>query len=393
MRVVIYTGSFQYDVVNDFAFSIGEVLTSSGIEVDIIDLNSKDLVSDLQRVFSLPVDFVLSFNGIGTSLRLGEESLYDALNVPFVIWLVDHPVYLIDRIREPIKQKIIVCIDESHCDYIENNIEDEIIVTFIPHAATAGFLSENEERRYDVVFAGHIKSEEVILNEFYALPEQIRGIKTILDRRLEYENNVNLLELVEEIKYSSPLFKEVVENNIKFEATLIQILDKYLRETKRNKVLRKLLDVGIKIDFFGVISEGHSFLQHPNFKFHGAVPFNEMKQIFQSSKAVINIMPNFISGGHERIYTSMAFGAIPITDSNNYLMRNFTEGFIILDYLDISTTVPEINKIITDDSYRKQLQIYNHQVLQQNHTWHNRVSELMYVVNEAKRHFQSVKVI
>ncbi|MDN4492221.1 glycosyltransferase [Ureibacillus aquaedulcis] len=383
MRVVIYRGQFQYDVVNDFGNSIGEVLTEIGHEVIYINLNSSHVVNELVDTFKRPVDFVLSFNGIGHDLKIHGESLYDYLKIPIVMWLVDHPIHLYQRIIEPINHKIVVCIDETHVDYIEQNIQEEIITSFISHAAKKESLQLDAQKRYDVVFAGHIATTDQYEETLNQVENYIPNFRDKVITKLNLQGNIDLRLLMNDFYHEQPSLKQTLN-----EIGVMNILDRYIRAVKRERIINDLLNQDVTIDFFGIIPENHPFLLNSNFKNHGSIPFEEMKRIFRASKMVLNILPNFPNGGHERIFTSMMQGALPLTDTNLYIKKHLKEviGFDLVDFSGAGNVILEI--LGNEAELKKQIK-NNHQIAYENHSWENRVVEMLYVIEIAKKYFNS----
>ncbi|SOB91350.1 hypothetical protein SAMN05880501_101294 [Ureibacillus xyleni] len=383
MRIVIYKGQFQYDVVNDFGIAIGEVLTRLGHEVIFINLNSRNIVNELTDTFNQPIDFVLSFNGIGHDLKIKGESLYDYLKTPIVMWLVDHPIHLYERVTESIKYKIVICIDETHVDYIEQNIQKEIITSFIPHAAKKEEFQPNIQKKYNVVFAGHIATTDEYEETLNQVESYIPNIRDKVKIKLKEQGNIDLRLIMNDFYQEQPHLKQVLN-----EVGVMYVLDRYIRAIKRENIIAELLNGDINIDFFGIIPENHPFLSISNFKYHGSVPFEEMNKIFNQSKLVLNVLPNFPNGGHERIFTSMMQGALPITDSNSYIKQHL-EQVLSYEYAEVSNVSKVILELLTnEDELIKRIK-FNHQIAYENHSWENRVEELLYVVEVAKNHLYS----
>ena len=70
-------------------------------------------------------------------------------------------------------------------------------------------------------------------------------------------------------------------------------------------------------------------------RIHPEVPFVEAPGIYRNSKMVLNIMPLFRDGSHDRIPTALLSGAAALTDPTLFLQENFTEKREIW-YYDIS---------------------------------------------------------
>lgn len=390
MRVVIYKGSFQYDVVTDFGNSIGQLLEQNGVEVVYVDLLSPSVNEKILQAFQTHVDFVLSFNGIGCDYTIDDQSLYDYVDTVFVMWLVDHPAHLYQRIMKPIKNKIVICIDETHVEYIETHIDSNIVTSFIPHGTDIEPLQfDVNTKEYDLVFAGHINNVSEWDKKISDLEKLIPNLKDIVSKELQMDGNINLGKLMENIYKIFPSLQIVVNDQKEVEIQIIQYIDRYIRSVKRNYIIQKLLDSKLKIDFFGIIPEDHKFHHSPFFEYHGIVEFNEMKKIFRKSKIVLNVLPNFPNGGHERIFTSMMCGALPLSDANTYLDENIKD-ILTFDYNKMDEGIRLINEVLNNDELLRAKIINNYQLVIEKHSWSNRVEELIYVVREAKQYFNQL---
>lgn len=389
MRVVIYKGQFQYDVVNDFSYSIGNILGKKGAEVIYVDLTSVSLRDDILRAFQQPVDFVLAFNGIGYELMYEDQSLYDFCNTVFVIWLVDHPAHLYERILAPIKNKIVICIDDTHVDYIEKNLDASIITSFIPHAVRQEpYYFNLTDKIYNLVFAGHIGGNEKHIEKIIELEQKIPNLRQIILQELSIEGNINLGNFMSMLYKKQPILKIWVAQNPNLDSMILHFVDRYIRTIKREHIIQGLLDEKIQIDFFGTIPENHMFLQSPYFNYHGILEFNEMKSIFKQSKLVLNVMPNFPNGGHERIFTSMICGALPVTDTNVYIEQHLS-NILSFNFKDFGLVAERIRDLLENEQQFEKLIWENYQLVSEQHIWEIRLEELLYVLEAAKQYFNN----
>lgn len=381
MRVVIYLGGFMYNSANEFSYAIGESMMKNGIDVKYVDLLSENRGELLNNAFSEKVDFVLSFNGIGCDIKIGHKSLYNELNIPFVYYLLDHPSHHKERLMVPINQKVIICLDNSHADYVEMHPEITGITTFIPTAARyEGSNYLNTEKKYDIVFTGYLKTQEELDNLF---PQSMIDVKRYLDNLILHKRDIYIDQDVINMVKSIPDLNYVYETTHFDMDSLINQCDFYVRGVKRNFVMEELLKRGLTIDFYGAISNSHEFLKYPNFNNNGMVDYKDLDNVYAQAKIALNIMPNFPEGGHDRLFMSMVHGAIPLTDCNVYLEQKLPQGLIYFNYPHVEEAIQEINKVINDDDYRKTLQEINYNEVIENHTWINRLTELLYVYKES----------
>lgn len=389
MRVVIYLGGFMYNSANEFAYAIGESMEMNGIEVKYVNLLAENRGELLNDAFSERVAFVLAFNGIGFDINIGNESLYNKLNIPFVYYLLDHPSHHKARLMAPINKKIIICLDNSHADYVEMHPEINGITTFIPTAARKESSSYLDiEKIYDIVFTGYLKTRKDLNNLF---PESMIDIKKYLDNLILHKRDIYIEHEVIHMVKSIPELNLVYEN-IGFDMdSLIVQCDFYVRGIKRNYVIEQLLKQGVTIDFYGAISENHEFLYYPNFRNNGVVDYKDLDRIYAQAKIALNIMPNFPEGGHDRLFMSMVYGAIPLTDINLYLEQKLPNGLTYFNYPNIVEAIPNIKRILTDDGYRKKVQVDNYNEVIDNHIWVNRISELLYVYKESVTYWNDLE--
>lgn len=389
MRVVIYKGQFQYDVVNDFSYSIGNILENKGAEVIYVDLTSVSLRDDILKAFQQPVDFVLAFNGIGYELMYEDQSLYDFCNTVFVIWLVDHPAHLYERILAPIKNKIVICIDDTHVDYIEKHLDASIITSFIPHAVRQEpYYFNLTDKIYNLVFAGHIGGNEKHIEKIIELEQKIPNLRQIILQELSIEGNINLGNFMSMLYKKQPILEIWVAQNPNLDSMILHFVDRYIRTIKREHIIQGLLDEKIQIDFFGTIPENHVFLKSPYFNYHGILEFNEMKSIFKQSKLVLNVLPNFPNGGHERIFTSMICGALPVTDTNVYIEQHLS-NILSFNFKDFGLVAERIRDLLENEQQFEKLIWENYQLVSEQHIWEIRLEELLYVLEAAKQYFNN----
>ena len=99
----------------------------------------------------------------------------------------------------------------------------------------------------------------------------------------------------------------------------------------------------------------------------------------QDSRFVLNSMPWFKDGTHDRVYNAMLARSLCITDPSGYLSREFTDGKDILCYsLENMEELPELIRYYEahpDEAVRIIENGYQKAVL--SHTWQNRSIELL----------------
>ena len=102
------------------------------------------------------------------------------------------------------------------------------------------------------------------------------------------------------------------------------------------------------------------------------------------SKIVLNSMLFFRDGSHERIFTGLSCGSVPVTSESLYLHEQFTDGKDVVFYQ--AKKKEEVNakieELLSDEKKRKEMAASGKEVVMKHHTWDHRVEELLGVVPE-----------
>lgn len=209
-------------------------------------------------------------------------------------------------------------------------------------------------RLYDIVFAATYVWPEYF-NVFIDRngPEYSAFYHAVLDEVLADHNkkleDVMYRRLTEEVE------EEISEDEMRMTLGHMQFLDYYVRYKNRERIVKLLAKAGFQIHIFGsgwqdmewadvsheeeegTSNEGESAEKTENTKnskerenrgdaddrsnliFHPYVTSEECLDIFSKSKFVLNVLPSFHNGAHDRIFNAMLNGAICITDSNQFL--------------------------------------------------------------------------
>lgn len=101
------------------------------------------------------------------------------------------------------------------------------------------------------------------------------------------------------------------------------------------------------------------------------------------SKIVLNIMPLFKAGTHDRIFAAMLNHSISLTDTSSYLDSIFSKDKDIVYYdLNEIEKLPELIKELLDNPYKmKELSKAGYEKANKNHTWENRMKQILEIMN------------
>lgn len=390
MQILIYKGSSQYGAFDYFTASLKSALEERSHSVEIFDLNMPNAMNKLLEIFTNKVfDCVIGFNGLGCDFKAGDESVYNIVKTHFLGIFVDHPVHHIDRLASPMHYFLASFLDKGHVDFLQNSMpESQVLKFFMPLSGEEfGKSIENYEeyksvKDIDILFTGSnfgtaTKKWESIDSIPNYLFEEIAQ-KLIKDEYISVDEAYTQVMNGYKIAFSSIAKAQM--------ASFLSMVVSYVREYKRNVILKKLFQSGLKITVYGknwaeIVSE------YSNVTNGGEVTLEKTIELTKKAKVVINLNTNFTQGGHDRVFTGMLNHAVVFTDRSTYYDEYFTDEVDYLTY-SLNTLESDIEKLrvnLKDDKKLFDMANNAYNITKVNHTWDNRAKYLEEIVSFAKK--------
>jgi len=270
---------------------------------------------------------------MGIDIKIGETALYDYLNIPLFAFLVDHPMYHLNRLNRGVKNLIVSCVDRTHVDFLKRFLNGEYTKVFIPHGAPFRPHPDSGrsvgKRNIDILFAGTVFNPDSYREKWSAGGRSIARLYDEIMERYLSGHDRTLIMAAEDVFEERGIDTEYL-NHYRFWENLVYV-DLYVRNKRRLDVIRRLSKLGLRIEIFGNGWEP-DLDRHPSVKFYPSLPFERVQEKMADAKVVLNILPTFHEGGHERIFSAMLNGAVCLSSGNSYLRREFREGEDILFY-------------------------------------------------------------
>lgn len=377
-NILILKGISKYNVVRCFADSLAEGLRNNHCNVEVLDLCAMDDVEIERRLNEWETDVpdaILSFNAIG------KESIQKHTDIPFIGWLVDHPIFHHLRLLEWGSKDYAICIDGSHKALIDNHYRNVEGTYFIPHAGIEGNKKlPFSERKIDVLFSGTYTSSDGCLKELQnVLQPYEQKIAFILINKMQ-EQNLTLEQALESF---------MVENDIPFtdeEFTHLCLryvyVDCFMRAFFREELFRTLTDNGITVDIYGDKWDQFECNNKEYLRLHEPLDFMDTVEVMGNAKISLNSIPSFKAGGHERIFTAMLNGALCVTDSNAWLEEQFKDGEEIVYYSNerMQAVASAIIYYLEDEEEATRITENAYRVAKEKHTWEVRAKEVLRII-------------
>jgi spore maturation protein CgeB len=337
MHVAILTNYNLYESKRYFSQKLEDAFKRLGIEVTTMDVATlEEQILDFKRVFDpSETTFTCSFNSMipddkGTFLS-------DLSGVPHIAFFVDPAFYYPQTFTS--SNTIISCVDHFDCDFVKANQFDRVF--FWGHAVEKDLApAADQEKLYDVVLIGSCYDHETLRDYWrkQMTPNEINSIEEAVEMVLS-DNKTPVHEAIKRTLLHHgyrPPSQEDFLIKIQFYGTFV---DNYTRGKDRTELIKAIPNR--KVHVFGgkcwrdvqpILDWEHSLQDVSNVIIHPEVDFAQSLEILKQSKICLNSMPFFKNGTHERIFTGLACGALPITTDNLWIRHNFKHHEDILIY-------------------------------------------------------------
>ena len=399
--IILKKGNVCYGSTSYFAERINEELKKTGISSEIVDINSKEdaerFVQKYERIKEVTdiIDFntdIFSYmfsqnyydnynadNDVAGTECAGGSVKYDRENYIFDIkndssggdyvklWhiILDHPLYHNSVLRQPLKNIRVVCLDETHAEYIRKHYSHikEVIVMPLP-ADTAKKLVPYNERSRDVLFTGtYTSSEDIVALAMRSGGDsvEIKNFQTMhKEPAQEFINSMQIFNKMAGYLLENPCetiekaytfaLGDITEEKVLRETAaafadgleLNFLADMFIRAVIREELLMEMLRNGIDVDIFGhgwekfVEKCGNVEKSEGRFKgkinICGEIDYSQLPELYADTKIALNVLPWFKAGQHDRIALAMCNGCVCVTDESTYLEKKFVDGENIFMY-------------------------------------------------------------
>lgn len=172
------------------------------------------------------------------------------------------------------------------------------------------------------------------------------------------------------------------ENKERLLCSLLQeyrYIDMNVNAYFRKAMIVTLVNAGIDVHVYGNGWDIPELENQPHFHFGGLLSQTECICKMQESRIVLNSMPWFKDGAHDRIFNAMLCHAVCVTDQSGYLTERFTDGKELVFYpLDGIDSLPRIVRGLLDDPKKAgEIAENGYQSAVLSHSWENRAMELL----------------
>ena len=364
----------EIEIMNHHVRMFKDLFSNLGHKVYVVPaVELKQKVKIINGYLLNKIDFIFYFNNTGLITSDG-ISISEQTGIPTYNYLFDSPTCFVNECKMQGKGDHVSCVDRKQVEFVKRffpKLRNKTFFFPLEGQMPVGVIKKSwDERSIEALYVGGLK---------FSTPPDDGFSRTILDYMLTHTDK-NYEESVEECV--NGLSKE--ELNIllgsldtKQDKTkgitddiLVEIMGKYrlidsnVYSIFRMQLVLTLVKAGIDVVVYGGGWEDPELMSYPNFHLMGYISQNECVEKMCDTKFVLNGMPWFKDGAHDRVYNAMLCGAVSVTDPSIFLKEQYTDmrDLLYFDLDNISEVVgkmryleenPEIAEMISNNGFQK----------------------------------------
>lgn len=379
-RLVLFRG--ELDTLNLFSEQLKQGFLEQGYE--IIDFDLTQSAESLGMLYPYMQDgsiaAMIAFNSafFGMTLFSG-ENMWEVLGIPCINIFVDHPYWYHNILMRMPATGIVLCIDRNHMNYVNR---------FYPHIPSNGFLAHGgtslspahkpiSDRKTAVLYAGSLLAEYARKPDFsgWDFPaEQIcedsiaylaahpgETVEAVIERQLLLAGIVLADEVLRKFISSCVYIERVVSSRY------------------RERIVRSVAEAGIPLELYGDGWGGCGWIGLSNVHYGGRISPEEVLARMEDSKIVLNTLPWFKDGSHERVFNTMLCGAAAVSETSGYLAETLPDGVWVpfdLTEESLAALPRRIAGLLQKEEELQRMASAGHELALKAHTWKARAQEL-----------------
>lgn len=379
-RIVMFAGGVE--TLEYFSRQMAKQFEKMGYLVFFYDLKDEEhSAKRLRKFIRVGETVIVTFNFEGLEKEEGvyQEGvgyIWDAYKIPCYNIAADHPYFYHDRLAE-------LPADYHHISI--DRLQEQYFKAFYPEFHREGFLplagtmldGDVGKKQYDVIMTGNYTElsffEPYInwINDEYAA--FYRGIiNELIEKPYQTVEQVALAHCEREMG------KEP-NSELRIALSKMIFIDMYVRNYWRGKVVRTLVDAGIKVDVVGKGWEKLEDVKHPeNLILHPQTDSLTCLEMIKQSKISVNVMPWFKDGAHDRVFNSILNGAVCVSDTSKYLCEELAEGEGVCYYnLENVDKLPiKMKDLLQDEKQMQDIVSRGRAKVLDMHTWAKRAEQV-----------------
>lgn len=261
---------------------------------------------------------VITFNNIAIDFSDSDgRNFWKLFQLKVFDYLVDHPINYLSKLRSVPDCIIAIAVDWNHKCFLEAYCP-HIHTLFLPHGGIAynAPYKTFSQRSIDILYTG---SNQEMIAAFPVIPELPENGRELYlyTYQLFINNPAYTTEAAVENYFLEIDHRPISSLFLKCLEYVHGSMERNARCYYKTQIMTQIAKSGFSIEIYG---DNWDFLSaYNNVHIHHRVSSAECIRLMADAKIVINFMPWFKDGSHERIYNAMLNGAVCLTDPNSFL--------------------------------------------------------------------------
>lgn len=345
-----------YESFYTFTDCLYHALRRCGADVDVYD-ESKS--ANIRLFLSKSYDAIIDFDSTLPGKKLDDGmQIVSAFDGPFINYIVDHPLYFHSQLSAEVPQHVI-CIDRRHVSYIQKYYPEVESVSFAPlpmMPVNINDIKSIKDRPIDILFTATYTSPQFIQNKLSQInPDARHDVFEILSY-MQADTSLTMEDAMS--KFLKIRDKNIPDNMFRQFMQYYYLADTAVAAWARDIVVRAILNTGQKLTVCG-----HGW---NDFKRYDKTPYDNLEilpetgyhraaDMAYNAKILLNVMPWFKDGVHDRVFTAAGHGAVCISDETDVLDKIMGDSYVSFNHSRLEDLSCKIKKVLFDDDYATSL--------------------------------------
>jgi spore maturation protein CgeB len=171
----------------------------------------------------------------------------------------------------------------------------------------------------------------------------------------------------------------LIETNFALHMQAYFLVDTYLRSYLREKMVTALVDHHYPLALYGGNWEQMPCKDPSSLTIHAGIPYDRSFELMTNAKVVLNVMPLFKAGSHDRVVASMLNHSVSLSDTSLYLEEHFTnkKDIVLYSIDNVDSLLQAVDLLMHDETLAEEIAENGYQTACRFHTWSNRMEELL----------------
>lgn len=387
MRIILLRGESQYDVLGIFIDQLAAAFNLCNIEAHVLNILDTNANVQLLQLLDKKVDFFISFNLMGLFTVNKSQWLFDALDIPLISILVDHPIYHLSRLQAGLQHLLVGVVDQSMLPFLQRFLPKIHSPFFLPHGAIAcshssGIFPDRQQKKHQILLSGTYSSLQGITNEIQSMPTMIKNLLwDIIDYGICHEGQ-SLIEITEYVLSEKNILDETVLVDLStyledVHSTYLGYVDRYIRSYWREKDINMLLSNQWNVAVCG--NGWEELSEYSGLSIYSARSGLAVTELMHQAEICLDVGANFIYGAHERTLTAMLNYIPVVVHRNKFYQENFEDQkqLMLYSHNNKDELAEKISTLLDHPEYQIQMGMAAHAAVATRHTWLQRAESIL----------------